>query len=251
MPRRPLLLALAFLFIAGEPPLRPASAVAQDAAVVNPKIVTVVFENDKVRVLRARYAPHEKLDMHSHPAKAEVQINNGRLRVFSPDGKVQDVSGRAGEFFWLPPTRHAVENLEDAPLEIVEIEMKQAAAPSLPVSCLPSASAPSSQPLPVERESYHRCVFQNQYVRVLDVTLAPGEATGFHTHSHDNIPVFVEDATIQQQTFGEPEWKPASKVSAGEAWYVKGNPPYTHRTKNSGTTPFRVIDIELLQQARN
>jgi hypothetical protein len=46
----------------------------QDAANVNSKIVRVEFENQKVRILRARYAPHERLEMHSHPAKAEVQI---------------------------------------------------------------------------------------------------------------------------------------------------------------------------------
>ena len=49
-------------------------AAAQDAAVVNPKIVKVEFENNRVRILRAVYDPHDRLDMHSHPAKAEVQI---------------------------------------------------------------------------------------------------------------------------------------------------------------------------------
>ena len=53
----------------------------QDAAVVNPKIVKVDFENQQVRILRARYAPHERLEMHSHPAKAEVQINDGTVRI--------------------------------------------------------------------------------------------------------------------------------------------------------------------------
>ena len=248
MQRLILLSALVFLFIAGNPSFHVTLAAAQDAAVVNAKIVTVIFENDKVSVLRARYAPHQRLDMHSHPAKAEVQITDGRFRIFTPDAKSQDASGKAGEFFRFPPTpQHAVENPDDHPMELLEIEMKQATAPSASVSCSPSESAHNSDPGPVEREVYHRCVFQNQYVRVFDVKLAPGEATGFHTHSHDNIPVFVEDATIQQETFGEAEWKPASKVSAGEAWYVKGNPPYTHRTKNAGNTPFRVIDVELLQ----
>jgi hypothetical protein len=39
------------------------SSAGQDAAVVNPKIVKVEFENQQVRILRARYAPHERLEI--------------------------------------------------------------------------------------------------------------------------------------------------------------------------------------------
>jgi hypothetical protein len=68
----------------------------QDAAVVNPKIVNVGFENQYVRILRARYAPHERLEMHSHPAKAEVQITDRTVRIFTPDGKWRDDPGTQG-----------------------------------------------------------------------------------------------------------------------------------------------------------
>jgi beta-alanine degradation protein BauB len=92
------------------------SSAGQDAAVVNPKMVKVEFENQKVRILRAHYAPHERLEMHSHPAKAEVQITDGVVRIFTPDGKWRDDPGKAGEFFWLEPTRHAIENVGTDPL---------------------------------------------------------------------------------------------------------------------------------------
>jgi quercetin dioxygenase-like cupin family protein len=98
-------------------------AAARDAAMVNPKIVKIEFENDNVRVLRALYKPHERVEMHSHPAKAEVQITDGSLRIFTPDGQWQHAPGKAGEFFWFEPTRHAVENAGNAPVELVEIEM--------------------------------------------------------------------------------------------------------------------------------
>jgi quercetin dioxygenase-like cupin family protein len=220
----------------------------QDAATVNSKVVKVEFENQKVRVLRAHYAPHERLDMHSHPTKAEVQITDGVVRIFTPDGKWRDDPGKAGEFFWLEPTRHAVENVGSEPLELVEIEMKNVTAQSIPVDA-PShtETTASNEPLPVEQEPHHRWEFQNQYVRVLDVLLAPGESTLFHTHSHDSIAVQLSEATIQQQVF-EKNWQPASKVMPGDVRYAEGaKSPYTHRVKNVGTTPFHVIDIELLQ----
>jgi quercetin dioxygenase-like cupin family protein len=110
------------------------------------------------------------------------------VRIFTPDGKWRDDPGKAGEFFWLEPTRHAVENVGSDTLQLVEIEMKNVTAKSIPVGA-PSHSetAPSNQPLPSEQEPHHRWKFQNQYVRVLDVLLAPGESTLFHTHFHDSI----------------------------------------------------------------
>ncbi len=220
---------------------------AQDAAMMNPKIVKIEFENQHVRILRAHYAPHERMEMHSHPAKAEVQITDGVVRIFAPDGKWLDDPGKAGEFFWLEPTRHAVENVGSAPLELVEIEMKNVTAKSIPVGAPSRSQAPSNEPLPVEQEPHHRWEFQNQYVRVLDVLLAPGDSTLFHTHSHDSIAVQLSEATIQQQVF-EKNWQAALKLMPGNIRYAEGaKMPYTHRLKNVGTTPFRVIDIELLQ----
>jgi beta-alanine degradation protein BauB len=227
-----------------------ASFAAQDAAIVNPHIAKVEFENGRVRILRMRYRPHERLDMHSHPAKAEVQLTDGSVRIFTPDGKSRDDPGSAGEFFWLEPTKHAVENLEDAPLEIIEIEMKKAVAPSVPVSApSPKANpAGAGEPLPAEEEPHHRWEFENQYIRVLNVSLAPGESTLFHTHSRNaGIDVQLSEASLQEQGLGK-EWESASKVLPGEVSYGEGpKEPYTHRVKNVGSTGFHVIYIELLQ----
>jgi quercetin dioxygenase-like cupin family protein len=163
-------------------------ASGQDAAMVNPKVVKVKFENPKFRIFRSRCVPHERLEMHSHPAKAEVQITDGVLRIFTPDGKWLDDPGKAGEFLWREPTRHAVENVGSAPLELIEIEMKNVTAKSIPVGApCRSETTPSNQSLFVEQEPHHRWGFQNQYVRVLDVLLAHGDSTLFHPHSHDSI----------------------------------------------------------------
>jgi quercetin dioxygenase-like cupin family protein len=221
-------------------------AVAQDAAMVNPKIVKVEFENNNVRILRALYNPCDRLEMHSHPAKAEVQITDGTLRIFTPDGKWRDEPGKAGEFYWLEPTRHVVENTGDAPVKLVEIEMKNVTAPSRPVAAPERAVEGGTEPIPVEREPHHRWIFENQYVRVLDVVLAPGQSTLFHTHSHDSIAVRLTDSTVREQPFGK-EWRAPSKLLPGQSRYMQGTQePYTHRIENIGKTLFHVIDIELL-----
>jgi len=223
-------------------------AAAQDPVVVNPKIVKVEFENDRVRILRMRYGPRERLEMHSHPARAEVQITNGSVRVVTPDGKLSEEPGGSGEFFWLEPTTHAVENPGNTPLELIEVEMKKAAAPSVPVvASRQAANLALKEPVPVQQEPHHHPIFEDQYVLVLDVMLAPGESTLFHTHSHDNISVRLNEALVQAQRFGE-GWQPVSQGAPGRVNYAEGaKASYTHRIKNVGTTTFHVIDIDLLQ----
>ena len=222
-------------------------AAAQDPVAVNPKIVKVEFENDRLRILRVHYSPHERLEMHTHPAKAEVQLTDGSVRITTPEGHAEDSPGKAGEFFWLEPTKHAVENLGNAPLDLIEVEMKKSAAPSVPIAASPQAAKSAlSEPVPVQEEPHHHWVFENQYVRVLDVVLAPGESTLFHTHSHDNIGVHLSDALVQGQRLGQ-DWQPASMDLPGKVNYTKAKTPYSHRIKNVGTTTFHVVDIDLLR----
>jgi quercetin dioxygenase-like cupin family protein len=208
----------------------------------------VEFENEQIRILRMRYRPHERLEMHSHPAKAEVQLTDGSVRIFTPEGISHDERGSAGEFFWLEPTKHAVENLGKAPLEIIEIEMKKAVAPSVPISA-PSRTANqvAGEPLALQEEPHHHWKFENQYVRVFEVVLPPGESTLFHTHIYNKgIDVQLSKAVVQEQYHGK-EWEPASKVLSGAVGY--GEDPktaYAHRVRNIGTTVFHEIYIESL-----
>jgi hypothetical protein len=132
-------------------------------------------------------------------------------------------------------------------VELVKIEMKNVAVPSRPMAAPEhTAVQETSESVPVEREPHHRWIFENQYVRALDVVLAPGESTLFHTHSHDSIAVTLTDAKLQEQPLNK-EWRPTARLLPGNSRYMQGTrAPYTHRIKNVGSTPFHVIDIELL-----
>ena len=222
---------------------------AQDPAVVSPKIIKVEFENDRVRILRMRYGPHDRSAMHSHPAELVVRVTDGWTRITYPDGSSRETKGIAGAIFWPEATTHSVENLKDELMENVEIEFKKANAPSVPVPPpQPSSTAPAPDAVvSLIEEPHHHWKFQNQYVLVTEVTLAPGESTLFHTHAHDNIAVELSNAVTQRQFMGK-EWQPSSQVKIGEVAYREGDKqPYTHRVKNAGATTFHVIDVELLQ----
>lgn len=229
-------------------PMVPSSA--QDPVHVNPRSVSVAFEDARVRVLRTLYAPHEKVALHAHPAIAGVSITASHLRITPSGGTPLEISRSAGEVYWSEPTAHSVESLSDEPTETIEIEFKSASQSAIEsVQHEPAPKIPPGGPLAVEEEPHHHLVYQNQYVRMLEVRLAPGETTEFHTHSHDNLAVRLSEAVVTRQDQGK-DWVPPSKVVPGEVSLTKGaESPYTHRVKNVGNTPFRVIDVELLQPA--
>jgi quercetin dioxygenase-like cupin family protein len=100
------------------------SAVAQDPTKVEPKHYKLHFENDRVQVVDVHYGPHEKSEMHEHPAGVVVNITAGHLKFTDQSGKVTEVYSKAGEARWFPPVKHKVENVGDEPFNAVYIGIK-------------------------------------------------------------------------------------------------------------------------------
>lgn len=110
---------------------------AQDPVAVNPKIASVEFEHSRVRIVRMHFAPHERLALHYHPAQLVVRLTPSVLEVHDLGGALREVQGPAESIFWGEPTTHTVDNAGDAPIETIEIEFKNASAPSAPVPAPP------------------------------------------------------------------------------------------------------------------
>jgi len=96
----------------------PAAAAASDRR--------VEFENDRVRALRRVLAPGESTAMHTHAASAvAVLVSAGRLEVSYPEGTARTHDVKAGAVQWIGSgTTHALKNVGDAHIEIVDIEPK-------------------------------------------------------------------------------------------------------------------------------
>jgi quercetin dioxygenase-like cupin family protein len=99
-------------------------AVAQDPTKVEPKHYKLDFENDRVQVVNVHYGPHEKSEIHDHPAGVSVSVTGGHLRFTDQAGKVTEVYAKAGEARWFPAHKHMVENLGDEPYNGVYIGIK-------------------------------------------------------------------------------------------------------------------------------
>jgi quercetin dioxygenase-like cupin family protein len=246
---------VSFVFLLASLAAAPA-AFGQDPVSVDPDDVKVAFENDQIRVLHARYAPHQKIAMHSHPSRVVVYITDMRALVTTASGATQELRYKAGDSRWSEPVTHSVENLEDTPFEIVEIELKNAPAAAVPLTHFhrvpvgvvppPGGSAAAlTEPVPVDKEPHHHFVFQNQYVRVLDVFFPVGEVSLFHTHSNDNVGIPISGDKTQSQPAGG-EWSEAQDVKPGAAGFRKARgQAYTHRVRSAGRLPYHVIDVEI------
>lgn len=106
--------------------------------------------------------------------------------------------------------------------------------------------AAAQAPLPVEKEPHHRMVLENAYVRVLDIVLAPGEATLDHRHSRDTLQVTIAPSKMSVEVAGKP---PADvpEGGPGDAEFVFfSKTPLTHRMKNVGASTLHIIEVEIL-----
>src|SRR5436190_14865203 len=106
-----------------------------------------------------------------------------------------------------------------------------------------SQSNSAQNPVELSGEPRHHPKFENEFVRVWDVTVPAGEATLWHAHRNDNVVVSFGDATLRIETLGrdpnQGPWK------FGEVRFAKST--YIHRAMNVGTTPFHNFTIELLK----
>ena len=101
---------------------------AQDAAEVDSEHYKVELENDRVRVLRINYGPHEKSVMHSHPEGVVVFLNDMHGRFVMPGGETVEHAVQAGTVQWAEAEAHQPQNLSEEPLEVIQIELKSAGA---------------------------------------------------------------------------------------------------------------------------
>jgi len=112
----------------------------------------------------------------------------------------------------------------------------------IPAATLSQSNSPQS-PVEISGEPRHHPKFENEFVRIWDVTVPAGDATLWHAHRNDNVVVTLGGASLRIETAGaaptEVVWK-FGDVRFGKATYV-------HRAMNVGTTPFHNLTIELLK----
>ncbi|MEO6452531.1 MAG: hypothetical protein ABIN97_00555 [Ginsengibacter sp.] len=102
--------------------------------------------------------------------------------------------------------------------------------------------------VPVGIEPRHHKIFQNAYIRILDVRIVPGDTTLFHTHEKPSVFIVLNNAKTGAELFSEGEISDAT-VTNGNIWFEGFYyDPLIHRIWNIDTTEFHVLEIELLNK---
>jgi hypothetical protein len=96
------------------------------------------------------------------------------------------------------------------------------------------------------KEPLHKNVFENQYVRVLDLHIAPGDTTLFHKHEIPVVSVSLHPVRTGAQTIMDdkgPKVQSLDRRITFDGFYQS---PRVHRVWNRDTSVFHWMDIEVL-----
>ena len=98
----------------------------------------------------------------------------------------------------------------------------------------------------VRDEPRHHNVFENGFVRILDVHLGPKDTTQYHLHNIPSVFIILANCTVSSQLLGG---KPQSGANvSGNLSYDPMKTERIHRVWNEDTTWFHVMDVELISK---
>jgi quercetin dioxygenase-like cupin family protein len=95
-----------------------------DPVASNPAFYTVLFENERVRVIEYVDQPGDKTVPHRHPDSVMVTLTSFRRRL-TVDGRVFETELPAGVARWLPAQEHSGENIGDTETRDIFVELKE------------------------------------------------------------------------------------------------------------------------------
>jgi quercetin dioxygenase-like cupin family protein len=117
------------------------------------------------------------------------------------------------------------------------------------LAVIPVLAPRAQQVLPVSQEPRHHKRFENEYFRVLEVIVPPGDTTLFHAHTRDMGLVQLQSTEVKSEEPNNPE-AAISRTKAGAIgfWDVQnGHPyPYIHRVTTIGPDALYLIGFEIV-----
>lgn len=97
----------------------------------------------------------------------------------------------------------------------------------------------------VRDEPRHRRRFENDYVRVYDVLIPPGDVTLYHRHTQDTFYVAVNEATVSDTTWGEAEARTGTAPAGTAMCRPHLSRPLIHQVHNVGSGEMRLVGAEI------
>ena len=197
----------------------------------------VKIDNDVVRIIKVTDAPHAKGTLHKHDVnRVMVYLDAGDITINYEDGHKDEQHWKASQVAWSPAGgMHTSENVGNAPIRIVEIELKK------PAPATPPVRKPELDPLAIDAAHY-TFLFENDQVRVFRSWREAGGSEPVHEHAGvgratvlltdlDSKVKLVNGTTIDQHG------------SAGDVTWSDGS--VIHSSTNVGANRLEVVVVEV------
>ena len=97
-------------------------------------------------------------------------------------------------------------------------------------------------PIALSSEPHHHLALENEYVRLYQVEVSPGDSVRLHRHDTDAISVSLSDSQVTVESPGKPDAQ--QKLTTGQIRLQALG--YVHSTLVQGDAPFRNVTVELL-----
>lgn len=99
----------------------------------------------------------------------------------------------------------------------------------------------------MDHEPHHHLALHNDYVKVFNVEVSPGDSIVLHSHDQDTVAIAIGDQLV---TVGIPG-KPDVHQKNADAQVRLQRSGYIHSTHVDGDTPYHTIAVELMRPQTN
>jgi quercetin dioxygenase-like cupin family protein len=222
-----------------------------DGVIAASKTHKVIFENDHVRVLEVTVPPHSEEPVHTHCWPSTIFVEQiGDFIIRDPDRRVLFDSRKLKEsekqkppfVLWGPSEGpHSDENPDDLPIKMIQIENRAQNRDHSRDAC-PWADVDAVKVAP----GNDKIVFENEHVRVLDVTVPPHSKEPIHAHCWPST-LYVQQAaeSIDRDANGKILFDSRQLKEKPKAPFVLWTPPQgPHSMENIDDVPTKLIRIE-------
>ncbi len=95
----------------------------------------------------------------------------------------------------------------------------------------------------MDQEPHHHLALQNDYVKVFNVEVSPGDSIVLHRHDQDTIAIAIGDQLVTVGVPGKPDVH--QKNADAQVRLQRGG--YMHSTRVDGDTPYHTVAVEILR----
>ena len=220
-----------------------ALVIALLAAAAYGREIKVLLENDWVRVTHIKDKPGDKRPTHRHKDSVVIALSDHRRRVIGNAKAELDVKANAA--MWFADVTHSEENIGTTDGELLLVDVKKPAA-SWKTSD-EEKRWPDKLDAVIAAPGNHKIILENDRIRVLSVTVAPGENEPLHMHRMPSVLYIIAEDDIQDfDADGKLLYDTRSQASPPKTPYAEWMPPQApHRVVNRSKNPLRLIRVEL------